>query len=158
MAASSALIGRSRTPGVGEAVCGAAKGKAMHNAANNAKDIFMVRTIAHKKPEGFLGRGNSGIDAEYPYLRRSVIFALCQHCPGATCQLVGDRYRHFVAWRSPGTASALRRRQRKVVRDQQARQRLLAPHVHPRGQGGAAKSEVKVVIKKKFSRKQLLAY
>jgi len=48
MAASSALIRPSRPSGFAGAVCGAAKGKAMHNAANNAKGFVMVRTIAHE--------------------------------------------------------------------------------------------------------------
>jgi hypothetical protein len=42
MAASSALIGRSRTSGFGAAVCKAAKGKVMHTAANNTKALFMA--------------------------------------------------------------------------------------------------------------------
>jgi len=59
MAASSALI-CSRPSGFGEAVCGAAKGKAMHNAANNTKALFMVRTIAQKARSGLGGVGPPG--------------------------------------------------------------------------------------------------
>src|SRR5208283_4226031 len=54
MAASSALICRSRTSGFGETVCGLEKGNAMHNAANNT-ELCMVRTIAQKARSVFLG-------------------------------------------------------------------------------------------------------
>src|SRR5271166_6876897 len=54
MAASSALICRSRTSGFGETVCGLEKGNAMHNAANNT-ELCMVRTIAQKARRVFLG-------------------------------------------------------------------------------------------------------
>ena len=58
-----ALICRSRTSAFGEAVCGAAKGEATHNAPNNTKALFMARTIAQNARSVF-GGGTSGINAE----------------------------------------------------------------------------------------------
>src|ERR1035441_6881847 len=60
MAVSSALICRSRTSAIGEAVCGAAMGEATHNAPNNTKALFMARTIA-QNARSVLGAGTSGI-------------------------------------------------------------------------------------------------
>ena len=96
MAASSALICRSRTSGFGETVCGLEKGNAMHNAANNM-ELCMVRTIAQKARSVFLGGleppGQILSKAHYyvsPTSWRFVGYTEAIHFDGLSLALIGN--------------------------------------------------------------------